>query len=93
MISEKTMLTTMQELCARSVSSHTVLLTSFRRNGQEVGTPVGMRSANHKLYFMAPASTWKARRLAHTPHVRLLLCTFQGKALSPPALGRKRTRK
>ena len=90
MISKKTMLTTMQELCARSGSSHTVLLTSFRRNGQEVGTPVGIRSAHHKLYFMTPASTWKARRLAHMPHVRLALCTFQGKALSPPAEGTAR---
>lgn len=84
-MSKKTVLTTMQELCARSGDAHTVLLTSFRRTGQAVGTPVGMRSAHNKLYFMTPASTWKARRLAHTPHVRLALCTFQGKVLGPPA--------
>jgi PPOX class probable F420-dependent enzyme len=89
MMSKKTMLT-MQQLCARSGDAHTVLLTSFRRNGQAVGTPVGMRSANNKLYFMTPASTWKARRLAHTPHVRLALCTFQGKVLSPSAEGTAR---
>lgn len=88
-MSKKKMLTTMQELCARSGDAHTILLTSFRRNGQAVGTPVGMRSANHKLYFMTPTST-KARRLAHTPHVRLALCTFQGKVLSPPAEGMAR---
>jgi PPOX class probable F420-dependent enzyme len=49
-----------------------------------------MRSAHHKLYFMTPSSTWKARRLAHTPQVRLALCTFQGKVLSPPAEGTAR---
>ena len=89
-MSKKNTLTNMQELCARSGYSHTVLLTSFRRNGQEVGTPVGMMSANNKLYFMTPASTWKARRITHTPHVRLALCTFQGKMLSPPAEGTAR---
>jgi PPOX class probable F420-dependent enzyme len=89
-MSKKHMLTNMQELCARSGYSHTVLLTSFRRNGQKVGTPVGMMSAHNKLYFMTPASTWKARSLAHTPHVRLALCTFQGKVLSPPAEGSAR---
>jgi len=89
-MSKKTILTTMQELCARSGSAHTVLLTSFRCNRQAVGTPVGMRAAHNKLYFMTPASTWKARRLAHTPHVRLALCTFQGKVLSPPAEGTAR---
>jgi uncharacterized protein len=82
--------TCIQALCTHAGSSHTVLLTSFRRNGQGVGTPVGMMSAHNKLYFMTPASTWKARRIAHTPHVRLALCTFQGKALSPPAEGTAR---
>ena len=48
-----------------------------------------MRPAHHKLYFMTPTST-KARRLAHTPHVRLALCTFQGKVLGPPAEGTAR---
>lgn len=66
-----------------SGSSHTVLLTSFRRNGQAVDTPVGMKAIDRKGYFMTPASTWKTRRLAHTPHVRLALCTFGGKALGP----------
>lgn len=78
------------ELCTRSGYSHIVLLTSFRRNGQAVGTPVGMMSANNRLYFMTSASTWKARRIAHTPHVRLALCTFKGKVLSPSTDGTAR---
>ncbi len=82
-MSENNALNSMQMLLTRSGSSHTVLLTSFRRNGQGVGTPVGMMSGDGKLYFMTPASTWKARRIAHNPHVRLALCTFQGQVLSP----------
>ena len=89
-MSKNTALDSMETMLKESGSSHTVLLTSFRRNGQARGTPVGMRSANRKLYFMTPASTWKARRLAHTPRVQLALCTFGGKVLSPPAEGTAR---
>jgi PPOX class probable F420-dependent enzyme len=82
-VSKKEAPTSIQALCTHSEISHTVLLTSFRRNHQEVSTPVGMKSANGNLYFMTPASTWKTKRIAHNPHVRLALCTYQGKALSP----------
>lgn len=71
-----------EALLQDSGSSHTVLLTSFRRKGQGVDTPVGMRAMEGKLYFMTPASSWKVRRIAHTPHVQLALCTFRGQAQS-----------
>jgi PPOX class probable F420-dependent enzyme len=89
-MSKNNALDSMQALSARSGVSHTILLTSFRRNGQGVGTPVGMMSGDGKLYFMTPASTWKARRIAHNPHVRLALCTFQGQVLSPAVDGTAR---
>jgi PPOX class probable F420-dependent enzyme len=82
--------TSIQALCTLSGSSHTVLLTSFRRNGQGVGTPVGMMSRDGKLYFITPASTWKARRIAHNSHVQMALCTFQGQVLSPAVDGTAR---
>jgi uncharacterized protein len=80
-------LDSVEAMLARSGRSHTVLLTSFRRNGQGMGAPVGMMAADGKLFFMTPASTWKVRRMAHTPHVTLALCTFGGKAVSPAADG------
>jgi PPOX class probable F420-dependent enzyme len=89
-MSKNNALTSIQTLLTRSGMSHTVLLTSFRRNGQGVGTPVGMMSADGQLYFMTPASTWKARRIANNPHVTLALCTFQGKVLSPVVDGMAR---
>ncbi len=82
-MSKNNALTSMQMLLTQSGSSHTILLTSFRRNGQGVGTPVGMKSVDGTLYFMTPASTWKARRIANTPHVTLALCTFQGEGAQP----------
>ncbi len=56
----------METMLTRSKCSHTVLLTSFRHNGQGVRTPVGMMAVEGKLYFMTPASSWKARRIART---------------------------
>lgn len=84
---KNTALDSIETLLTRSGSSHTVLLTSFRRNGQGVGTPVGMKAVDGKLYFMTPASSWKVRRLAHTPQVTLAPCMFGGKALSPAVDG------
>jgi PPOX class probable F420-dependent enzyme len=76
-----------ETLLARPGSSHSVLLTTFRRNGQGVGTPVGMKALAGKLYFMTPALSGKVKRLAHTSHVTLALCTFAGQALGPAVDG------
>jgi len=84
---KNTSLDSMETMLTKSGTSHTVLLTSFRRNGQGVGTPVGMMGVDGTLYFMTPASTWKAKRIAHNPHVTLALCTFRGKTLSPAVDG------
>jgi PPOX class probable F420-dependent enzyme len=81
---------TIQDALTQPGSTHTVFLTSFRRSGQGVGSPVGMAVADGKLYFMTPAATWKARRIANNPQVTLALCTYQGKVLSPAVAGMAR---
>lgn len=86
-MSKQIALNQIETLLTPSDKSHTVLLTSYRRTGQEVNTPVGMRGVNGKLYFMTPASTGKVKRLAHTPQVKLAVCTYGGKALGPAVEG------
>jgi PPOX class probable F420-dependent enzyme len=66
---------------------HMTLLTSFRRNGTGVGTPVGTVASNGKLYFMTPADTWKAKRLATNPRVTLAPGNRKGEALGPTIEG------
>lgn len=66
------------------------LLTSFRRNGAGVGTPVGTVASHGKLYFMTPAETWKAKRLAHNPRVTLAPGNRKGDALGPTIEGTAR---
>ncbi len=86
-MSKSKTINTMQDALAQPGTTHTVFLTTFRRSGQGVGSPVGMAVADGKLYFMTPAATWKARRIANDPQVTLALCTFQGKVLSPAVAG------
>jgi PPOX class probable F420-dependent enzyme len=52
-------------------TSNVALLTTFRRNGQGVGTPVGIRLAEGKAYFTTWSTTGKVKRLANNPRVTL----------------------
>lgn len=63
------------------------LLTSFRRNGKGVGTPVGTVASHGKLYFMTAADTWKVKRLASDPHVTVAPGNRKGEALGPALEG------
>lgn len=72
-----------QDAFASLRRSAAVLLTTFRRNGQGVSTPVGIQSGNGKTYFTTWSTTGKVKRLAHNPHVTLAPCTRRGKILGP----------
>ncbi|GCF08519.1 PPOX class F420-dependent oxidoreductase [Dictyobacter arantiisoli] len=85
-MSEKTTHTTRQYLTTPR-KGHMTLLTSFRRNGVGVGTPVGTVASHGKLYFMTAADTWKAKRLAHDPRVTLAPGNRKGDALGPAITG------
>jgi uncharacterized protein len=88
-MSKKTTHTTWQYLTTPG-KGHMTLLTSFRRNGTGVGTPVGTVASNGTLYFMTAADTWKARRLAHNPRVTLAPGNRKGEALGPTIEGQAR---
>src|SRR5258708_31464187 len=50
-------------------SANVALLTTFRRNGQGVDPPVGIRLAEGKAYFTTWSTTGKVKRLANNPRV------------------------
>ncbi len=58
--------------------SNVALLTTFRRNGQGVETPVGIRFAEGKAYFTTWSTTGKVKRLARNPRVTLAPFTKMG---------------
>ncbi|MEZ4668431.1 MAG: PPOX class F420-dependent oxidoreductase [Anaerolineae bacterium] len=58
-----------------------ISLTTFRKNGQGVSTPVWFAERDGKLYVYTDAKAWKLKRITNNPHVTVAPCTFRGKLL------------
>ncbi len=76
-----------EEQFAALRNSSVGLVTTFRRNGQGVSTPVGIKIAQGKAYFTTWSTTGKVKRLANNPHVTLAPCTRRGKTTGPTLNG------
>jgi uncharacterized protein len=70
--------------------SKTALLTTFRRGGASVGTPLSIAVNGGKAYFVTAADSGKAKRLAHTAKVTLAPCSVGGKVTGDTVTGRAR---
>jgi uncharacterized protein len=70
--------------------STTALLTTFRRGGEAVGTPLSIVVSGGKAYFVTASDSGKANRLAHTDRVTLAPCTLSGKVTGETVEGRAR---
>ena len=71
-------------------SSKTALLTTYRRGGEPVGTPLSIAVAGGKAYFVTASDSGKARRLADNPDVTLAPCTVSGRVTGDTVAGRAR---
>ena len=71
-------------------ASSVALLTTFRRSGAGVGTPVGISVVPGKAYFTTWSTTGKVKRIAHDQHVTLAPCTRGGKPIGPSVEGAAR---
>jgi uncharacterized protein len=63
-------------------------VTTFRRDGSRVSTPVWFVADGDRLLAWTAASSGKVRRLRADPRAELAPCTMRGKALHPPVPGR-----
>jgi PPOX class probable F420-dependent enzyme len=59
-------------------------LTTFRRDGRAVSTPVHVVMAGDQVFFRTWNVSGKAKRLAHTPDVQIAPSTLRGRPLGPP---------
>lgn len=59
------------------------LLTTFRRTGRPITTPVWFAVVGGRVYFRTPESTGKAKRLRRNSRVRIAPCTVRGRATGP----------
>ena len=67
-----------------------ISLTTFRKSGVGVPTPVWFGEENGKLYVMTRGDMWKSKRLRNNPKVKVAPCTMRGKVTGPefPATAR-----
>jgi PPOX class probable F420-dependent enzyme len=67
-----------------------VLLTSHRRDGTPVGTPVSLAVDGDRAFVRSPGSGWKVKRMRNNPHVEIAPCTARGRVTGPavPTLAR-----
>ncbi|HEY6706028.1 MAG TPA: PPOX class F420-dependent oxidoreductase [Actinomycetota bacterium] len=63
-------------------------LTSFRRDGTGVATPVWFVEADGRLLVETDASSYKVRRIRRDPRVTIAHCTASGRLRSTPVAAR-----
>jgi PPOX class probable F420-dependent enzyme len=67
-----------------------ISLTTFRKNGQGVPTPVWFGEENDKLYVMTGSKMGKFKRIRNNPQVKVSPCTIRGKVSGPEFAARAR---
>jgi len=73
------------------LASHQFInLTTFRKNGSPVSTPVTFAQYNDRLYVVTGVTSGKIKRLRHTSRVELGPCDSKGNLLGPTVAGQAR---
>jgi PPOX class probable F420-dependent enzyme len=67
-----------------------ISLTTFRKTGVAVATPVWFGEENGKLYVMTRSDSGKLKRIRNNPQVKIAPCTMRGKVTGPEFAARAR---
>jgi PPOX class probable F420-dependent enzyme len=62
-------------------------LTTFRRTGAAVATPVWFVRLEDSVYIYSDATAGKVKRIRNNPQVQLAVCTMLGKVIGPTLTG------
>ena len=68
----------------------TILLTTYKRDGTAVGTPVSVAFDGDRAYFRSYDKAWKTKRIRRDPLVQAAPSTFRGKPTGPAIRARAR---
>lgn len=68
----------------------TALLTTYKRDGTPIGTPVSIVVHDGHAYFRTWHTAWKVRRLRNNSEVELAPSTFKGTPIGPAVRGTAR---
>ena len=69
-------------------SAKTILLTTYKRDGTPVATPVSIAFAGDRAFFRSYDKAWKTKRLRNNPEVEVAASTLRGKPSGPPVHAR-----
>lgn len=72
-----------EPLLAPLAGQWAMLLTTQKRDGTRVGTPVNVAVHGDRAYFGTPANTAKVRRLRNVPDIEIAPCTPRGRPTGP----------
>ena len=72
------------------VRQGTILLTTYRRDGTPVGTPVSIAVEGDRAYVRTYDTAWKLRRIRRNPAVEIAPATFRGRPTGPAIRARAR---
>ncbi|MER7198272.1 PPOX class F420-dependent enzyme [Streptomyces sp. CB01635] len=72
------------------VKQYTVLLTSHKKDGTGVGTPVNLVVEGDHAYFRTYGKAWKVKRLRRNPEVEIAPSTLRGAPTGPEFKARVR---
>jgi uncharacterized protein len=66
----------------------TILLTTYKRDGTAVGTPVSVAFDGDRAFFRSYDQAWKTKRLRHDSRAEVRPATLRGKPTGPPVHAR-----
>ena len=73
---------------ASASNARTILLTTYKRDGTPVPTPVSIAFDDGRAFFRSYDKAWKTKRLRNNPQVEFAPSTLRGKATGPPVQAR-----
>jgi uncharacterized protein len=75
--------TTTSERWAPLARSWTVLLTTYKKDGSAVGTPVNLAVEGDRAFFRSYDKAWKTKRIRNNPVVEVAPSSVRGKPRGP----------
>jgi uncharacterized protein len=68
----------------------TALLTTYKRDGTPVDTPVTLAIVDGRIFIRSYDKAWKTKRMRNHPEVRIAPSTIRGKPRGPAMTARSR---
>lgn len=69
-------------------NAKTILLTTYKRDGTPVPTPVSIAFGDGRAFFRSFDKAWKTKRLRNNPRVEVAASTLRGRPTGPPIQAR-----